>query len=375
GGSTPYEYSLDGGAYQPTGTFSSLSTGTYSITVRDAVSSTASVSVTITQPASALSGFMVSHTDILCYGNNTGILTVSGSGGTAPYLYQLGAGSYRTSGTFTNLVSGTYTVTVQDANLCAFPVSVDITQPSAAVTGAVTVQINVSCNGGTNGSLIVTGAGGTAPFEYNISGGSFQASGSFSNLSAGSYTVVVRDANLCTSDVPVTITEPVVLAIDHTSVPASCPDTPDGSISLTITGGTQPYNAIWSDGMTGISRTNIPDGSYRVIVTDINGCAASLDIELENTGSADCVVAQEIITPNNDGFNDTWKIRNIELFPDAEVLVYSRWGKLVFKTKNISDNEWDGTTDGKLLPTDSYHYILYLNDGSKPRSGVISIIR
>jgi gliding motility-associated-like protein len=86
-------------------------------------------------------------------------------------------------------------------------------------------------------------------------------------------------------------------------------------------------------------------------------------------------VAHEIITPNNDGFNDKWKIRNIELFPDAEVLVYNRWGKLVFKTKNISDNEWDGTMDGKLLPTDSYHYILYLNDGSQPRSGVVSIIR
>lgn len=136
-----------------------------------------------------------------------------------------------------------------------------------------------------------------------------------------------------------------------------------------------PYNVIWSDGITVINRNNIPDGSYSVIVADANDCAEALDIIVENTGSSSCVVAQEVITPNNDGFNDTWKIRNIDLFPDAEVLVYNRWGILVFKTKNISDNEWDGTQEGKFLPTDSYHYILYLNDGSEPRSGVISIIR
>jgi len=352
-----------------------MPSGTYSITVRDAASITATVDVTITQPASALSGYEVSHTNVLCFGANTGILTVSGTGGTGPYMYSLGSGSYQSSGTYTDLAAGTHTVTVQDANLCTFTLTIDILQPAAAVAGAITAQTNVSCKDGANGSVTVSGSGGTAPYEYNFSGGTFQVSGTFSGLAAGSYTVVVRDANLCTSEVVVTITEPEVLAIGHTTVPSSCPDTPDGSISLAITGGTQPYNAIWSDGLTGISRTNIPDGSYSVIVTDANGCAASLTIELENSGSADCVVAHEIITPNNDGFNDTWKIRNIELFPDAEVLVYNRWGKLVFKTKNISDNEWDGTSDGKLLPTDSYHYILHLNDGSKPRSGVVSIIR
>ncbi|MBK9392304.1 MAG: gliding motility-associated C-terminal domain-containing protein [Bacteroidetes bacterium] len=375
GGSTPYEYSLDGGAFQSSTTFASLAAGTYTITARDAASITATVGVTITQPASAIGGFLVSHTDILCFGSNTGVLTVNGTGGTGPYLYRIGSGSYQASGTFTDLIAGTYTVTVQDANLCTFGVTADITQPSAAVSGTIMVQTNVSCHGGGNGSVTIVGAGGTAPYEYNISGGTFQTSGLFSSLAAGNYTIVVRDANLCFSNVTVTVTEPEVLALDHTTVPASCPNTPDGSISLTITGGTAPYNAIWSDGLSGISRTNIPDGSYSVVVTDVNGCAASLVIELENTGSADCVVAQEILTPNNDGFNDTWKIRNIELFPDAEVLVFTRWGKLVYKSKNISDNEWDGTFNGKQLPTDSYHYILHLNDGSKPRSGVISIIR
>lgn len=88
-----------------------------------------------------------------------------------------------------------------------------------------------------------------------------------------------------------------------------------------------------------------------------------------------CLEVQEIITPNNDGYYDRWKIKNIELFPNAEVKVFNRWGQMVFTTKNISANEWDGTYKGELLPTDSYHYIIYLNDGSEPRTGVVSIIR
>jgi gliding motility-associated-like protein len=82
-----------------------------------------------------------------------------------------------------------------------------------------------------------------------------------------------------------------------------------------------------------------------------------------------------VITPNADGKNDTWIIKNIELYPNAEVLVYSRWGKTMFKTKNISANPWDGRFNGKLVPTDSYHYILYLNDGSAARTGSITVIR
>ena len=93
------------------------------------------------------------------------------------------------------------------------------------------------------------------------------------------------------------------------------------------------------------------------------------------TGTDQCLEIPDIITPNDDGYNDTWKIKNIDLFPNAEVFVFNRWGKLVFNTKNISANPWDGTFKGRILPTDSYHYILHLNDGSKPRSGVISIIR
>ncbi|MCE5348063.1 MAG: HYR domain-containing protein [Bacteroidales bacterium] len=375
GGYAPYEYSLDATTYQSSGIFGLLAAGDYTITIRDATLKTSDVSVTITQPLSVVGGEVVSQTNILCYGSNTGKVTVNGSGGTPPYSYKLGSGSYQVSGTFESLVAGTYLITVQDANLCPFDMTVTISQPTAALTGRVVAKNNASCSGSANGSVSVLGDGGTYPYEYSLNGGAYQTSGVFGNLGAGTHIITVRDANNCVINVSEVITEPPVLSIAHTVEDASCPGEADGSITLTITGGTNPYNVIWSDGIVTPNRKNIPDGAYSVIVTDKNGCAASLNIVVGFVGSENCLEVSEIITPNNDGFNDTWKIKNIGLFPNAEVLVFNRWGKLVFKTKNISANEWDGTFKGKLLPTDSYHYVLHLNNGSEPRSGVISIIR
>ncbi len=375
GGLTPYEYSLNAGTYQSSGTFGALAAGTYTVTVRDALLSTFDVIVTITQPASSVGGSITSQTDVLCFGSSTGSLTVTGSGGTSPYLYKLGAGSYQASGIFGTLAAGSYTVTVQDANLCTFDVAVIITQPPVTLTGSIVSKTDISCNGSANGSVTIAGSGGTSPYTYSLNGGTFQISGAFNGLTSATYTITVRDANLCTTNVSVTIIEPAVLSILSDVVDASCPGVSDGSITLTITGGTQPYSVIWSDGITLQDRVDFSNGPYSVVVTDKNGCNARLDIVVGVTGSEKCIEIPTIITPNNDGVNDTWKIKNIDLFPNAEVFVFTRWGKLVFHSKNLAANPWDGTFSGKLLPTDSYHYVLHLNDGSKPRSGVISIIR
>ncbi len=375
GGVTPYEYKLDVGSYQSSGTFGALASGNFTVTIRDAALNTFDVSFSVTQPPSAVSGAINSQANVLCFGSNTGSVTISGSGGTTPYQYKLGSGSYQVSGTFGSLTAGTYTATVRDANLCTFDMPVTITQPVSALSGIITSQTNVLCFGSTNGSVTVTGSGGASLYTYGINGGAFQASGTFASLAAGTYTITVRDANLCTINVTASITEPAALSIAYTKEDATCPGVKDGKITLTVTGGTQPYYAIWSGGETTLDLTNISDGIYSVVVTDKNGCAASLDISVGVIGTGACIEVQEIITPNNDGFNDTWKIKNIDLFPNAEVFVFNRWGKLVFNTKNISANPWDGRFKGKLLPTDSYHYVLHLNDGSEPRSGVVSIIR
>ena len=243
-----------------------------------------------------------------------------------------------------------------------------ITEPAQALSLTIDSLTDIICTGAANGSVTVAGSGGILPYEYSLNNGSFQASGSFSSLGAGTYTVTVSDANLCTSDIPVTLTDPAPLAIDYTKQDASCPDVADGKITLNISGGKPAYTAIWFDqAQPATERQNLAVGTYKVVVTDANGCAGSAEIVIGFTGTGRCLEIPTIITPNGDGYNDTWIIRNIDLFPNAEVFVYNRWGEQVFHTKNLLADPWDGTSDGKLLPTDSYHYVLHLNDGSKVR--------
>jgi gliding motility-associated-like protein len=213
------------------------------------------------------------------------------------------------------------------------------------------------------------------PYEYKLGSGSYGSSGTFGSLVAGSYTVTVRDAVLSIVPVAITITEPTELKVTATTVPVSCPSNSDGSITITPSGGTPSYTALWSDGATAMQRNNLLTGTYNVIVTDANGCSVNSSVVIEATGSKECIEVQEIITPNGDGFYDTWNIKNIELFPEAEVQVFNRWGQKVFTSRNISADDWDGTVDGKPLPMDSYHYILYLSKDSNPIKGTITIIR
>ena len=165
-------------------------------------------------------------------------------------------------------------------------------------------------------------------------------------LSAGNYIVTVTDSKGCTGTASVEIRETPALSVEAEIIKASCPDTPDGSVILTVTGGMQPYNVIWSDNVTTQNRNSILPGTYVVVVSDYNGCSGSLTVEVDFMGTYNCLVIPDIITPNNDGHNDEWIITNIDLYPDAEVRIFNRWGKMIFRTKNISANPWDGRSDG-----------------------------
>jgi gliding motility-associated-like protein len=372
GGTLPYVYSIDGGLFQPSGTFDSLSAGNYIIAVRDVALDLFVVPVTISE-TEAIS-IAVSGEDIHCYGGNTGSVTAVVTGGTSPYSYSWNTIPVQDTPTATGLPAGTYTVTVTDANGCTASNEVIISQPAVDMAISIT-QENVICAGGATGAATAVVTGGLEPFTYSWDTPSEQTKETATDLSAGTYSITVTDSYGCIKTGSVTITETLPLSIESTATDASCPDSQDGSITLIITGGTGPYSTLWSDGIATQNRAGVGPGQYNVIVTDHNNCTKPTVIDVGYTWSFNCVVIPQVITPNNDGFNDEWRIKNIDLYPNAEVRVFNRWGKLVFSTRNLSDNPWDGRLNGKLVPTDSYHYILYLNDGSEPRSGVISVIR
>ncbi|MFZ2339510.1 MAG: gliding motility-associated C-terminal domain-containing protein [Bacteroidales bacterium] len=372
GGSQPYLYSQGGGAFQSSGTFSSLPAGTYTITVKDAALDVFDIIIDIFQPD--LLSVSVSGEDITCYGGLTGRVTATPAGGTQPYTYWWNSAPAQITAVATNLPAGTFTVTVTDANGCSATNSVTISQPVTDMEISID-QDNVTCNGGTNGSATAAVSGGLEPYSFSWNTIPEQAKENAADLPAGTYTITVTDSYGCIKTQTVTLTEPQPVTVNPTVTPTSCPDSEDGAVSLAIAGGTSPFTVLWSDGSTGVNRTGLTPGSYTAVITDHNNCGETVTAEVDFSFSFGCLVIPQVITPNNDGYNDVWQIRNIDLYPDAEVRVFNRWGKMVFSTSNLADNPWNGTVGGKLVPTDSYHYILYLNDGSKPRSGVISVIR
>ncbi|HVN57808.1 MAG TPA: gliding motility-associated C-terminal domain-containing protein, partial [Bacteroidales bacterium] len=346
-GSFPYTVTLSGGCGTVT------STGTITVDVVP--------SVVITNPAAVCSPTTVDLTRAAITAGSTPGLTFTywtDAAATVAYATPAAAGS------------GTYYIKGTTAGGCfdIQPVTVTV-NTSPAGTTAVT---NVLCNGAANGSVDLTVTGGAAPYTFLWSNSA--TTEDISGLTAGTYSVTITDNTGCTTLVSADVTQPAQLSIAETHVDAKCPGETNGSITLTITGGTTPYSILWSDGLTTGTR-DAKDTTYSVVVLDANSCAANLDITVGISDGSNCIQVPEVITPNGDGKNDVWVIKNIDMYPNAEVLVFSRWGKCVFRTKNISANPWDGKYHGKYVPVDSYHYILYLNDGSKPRTGVITVIR
>src|SRR6476660_2909985 len=182
--------------------------GTYTVTVTDAGGCTAQATVVITEPAAALTASITAQTNVLCFGGATGSATAAGANGTAPYTYSWNTTPVQTTATATNLIAGTYTVTVTDAGGCTAQATVVITEPAAALTASITAQTNVLCFGGATGSATAAGANGTAPYTYSWNTTPVQTTATATNLIAGTYTVTVTDAGGCTAQATVVITEP-----------------------------------------------------------------------------------------------------------------------------------------------------------------------
>ncbi|MBL7778416.1 MAG: choice-of-anchor L domain-containing protein, partial [Chitinophagales bacterium] len=265
GGTGAYTYNWGGGITTQNRT--SLVAGTYTVTATDANGCTATATATIAQPAV----LTVSNTatNISCNGGSNGAITTTVTGGNSPYSYNWGGGI--TTPNRAALATGTYTVTVTSTGGCTATASSTITQPTALNLSAVATP--VSCNGGNNGSIDLTVSGGTGTYTYNWTGG--VTTQDRSNLTAGSFTVTVTDANACTATASYSITQPAVLNISFTSVNPVCNGGSTGSINTTITGGNSPYTFLWNDGTTTQNRTGLAAGVYQITVTDNKGCTAA----------------------------------------------------------------------------------------------------
>lgn len=280
-GTPPYEYSLNGGAYQSSAVFSGLIAGSYNMAIRDALGCTSSYSlnpVVVTEPP------LLDHTSTVinasCANVFDGSITVNATGGVTPYSYSVNGGPAQTLNTFNGLGAATYLVQVTDANSCT-DTSYVLVDTAYAVFATIDTQTNVSCFGGTDGTVTVQIAGGISPYTYSINGTIYQGSPTFTGLAAGNYVAISRDTKGCTAFAPVTITQPNLLQALVDSVSnILCNGGTTGGIYITVIGGTAPYQYQWSNGAQTEDITGIGSGTYNVAVTDAKGCSTAAGVTI-----------------------------------------------------------------------------------------------
>ena len=279
GGVAPLTYSVDNGVtYVATNNIAGLDAKTYNVKVKDANGCVFDAgSVTITAPnALTIDLNATSITNVKCNGDATGAVTIVANGGTAPLTYAMDAGAFGASSTFSGLVAGSYTIRVKDNGGCTQSAPISITQPNVLQPN---LQVfNVSCNGLSDGRILVSPTGGTPAYTVTLTPAAAFASGAFSNLAANSYTVKVVDANSCQVSVVAQINQPTPISITtQTSTNPTC--SAAGTVTVSATGGTAPLKYSLMQGASAVatnatgSFTNVSAGTYTVDVTDANNCA------------------------------------------------------------------------------------------------------
>ncbi|HHG86476.1 MAG TPA: hypothetical protein ENJ82_17120, partial [Bacteroidetes bacterium] len=277
GGAAPYTY-----VWSPNvgngPAITNLSAGTYTIMLTDNNNCMVVDSFILTDPPAIV--ISTSMTQPTCFGLMNGSATASGSGGTPPFTYLWQPGNIA-GPTASNLGAATYTVFVTDSAGCIDSAMVTVTQPTAL--NATASSTLVTCFGGANGTATVTPSGGTINYTYSWNTSPVQTTATATNLSAGSYTVTVSDANLCTTTVTIVVSQsPPVLVQTALAQNVSCNGANDGSAVATVTGNTGPVTYSWNTVpvQTSDSAIGLPPGTWTVTVTDSLGCTGSASISI-----------------------------------------------------------------------------------------------
>lgn len=279
GSGGPYSYSIDGGGYQSSGVFLGLPAGTYSVEVMDNAGCVKASTVTITNSGGPTLSVLISNTS--CGLINGTITAVSGTSGTAPYEYSINGTVFQTSNLFNNLPSGAYTIYIKDAQGCISSTTASIAVGSLPKVTAFTAS--ASCNNN-DGAIFASGSLGVAPYQFSLDGVVYQSNAIFTGLSAGSYTVYMKDDKGCVVTTGITIGNLTASNFTTVVVAAKC-DNQNGSITVTATGGTPAYTYSFDGGLT-YSTSNLSGplfpGNYTVVVKDGNGCLTTKIVLVNN---------------------------------------------------------------------------------------------
>ncbi len=297
GGTEPYSYLWNDPGAQITETATGLPAGTWVVELTDANGCMATDTAVLAEAASFNASVTVDQ-EVACFGEANGQATVTASGQNLTYSWDDPA--TQNTATASNLPAGTWNVTVSSSQTCDTVLTVVINQPDSLVLIAVENQ-PVSCNGGDDGIALVTELGGTPGFTYQWDDPNLQTSPNATGLAAGTYNVVVTDANQCSATASVEITEASAISIAVTIDSAACNGSSDAEIEAIVSGGTPGYTYEWNPGnVSGNPLTGISAGTYSLTVTDANNCQSQLQSILvpEPTAILLSLVQQEDVSCN-----------------------------------------------------------------------------
>ena len=352
-----------------------LVVGEYSVIVTDANNCITYDTTIVPESPEILIGFdaplKFNGRMISCYGASDADLYSMVEGGIGGYSYDwINTGDITAD--LMNIPAGKYYLKVTDELECSVIDSFEIVQPPHITTEVF--PTDPTCYRYTDGYITVIPQGGTP--AYNILWGGIEQTGQEADsLGAGVYNVSIIDLNNCRLDTTAQLFEPDSLYIIKNIVNPYCPDKPDGEIDVSITGGTEPYSVTWINSEhEGQYLRDLLVGSYVVEIVDNNLCLFRDTTVLEGMHIS-CLRIPTAFTPNADGYNDTWEIELIDLYPEVIIEIYNRWGTLIYVSDKGYTNPWDGTYNGRDLPIDSYHYVILPGKGRKPITGNVTIIR
>ena len=289
GASPPFAYNWNNAA--TTQDINLLAAGVYTVTVSDLNNCESTLSIIISEPA--VLNLSESNSDVLCNGSNSGAIDVSVSGGTSPYFY-LWSNSFTTQD-LSSLTTGNYSVTVNDINSCSASLVVNISEPSLLTVAES--HVNSNC-GNLNGSIDLTVGGGISPYLFLWNNSA--TTEDLSLINPGNYSVTVTDANNCTIDSIINLLNISGPTLTETHSDVLCFGNNSGSIDLSISAGSSPYNYLWSNGATTEDISNLVSGTYTVTANDLNNCQVILSVAIleqlaisisENHSDANCGIS------------------------------------------------------------------------------------
>ncbi|MDF2156589.1 gliding motility-associated C-terminal domain-containing protein [Algoriphagus sp. CAU 1675] len=281
GGTPPYTFLWNN--LTTTQNRENLYAGTYTVVITDSKGLKHTENIVV-QPPYPLILNPLEKRDATCGSGNDGYAKISVKVGRGEPYKVYWSNGLRDVWEASNLLPGTYTVIVADEYNCDVSVSFEIKSAAEGVNVTESIK-DASCSGKNDGAISLNVTGGKAPYTFKWSNGS--TSKDLSNLTSGTYDVVITDQTGCSFQASYKVGQPETMTVTTEEILPSCEGNSNGEIKLNVIGGTAPYTYSWSNGQSGATAKNLNAGTYSVRITDGSGCFIDKSFSLSNQSSLD----------------------------------------------------------------------------------------